>query len=974
MFPFLHLTFGLCCEKSTRWPHGATGVSFRASIVSSDVAVVHQNLQHIPNGRGSKPKNRMRIPAGWVRVLFVLLVFAMQTRVARAQLFDSFDSTRPKFRLWNSDANAQLTPANKTEPGAENIEVSFGTGSYVHLIYPIEPSAILDDLKASLRIRSAQSGLRVGFRVVFPRSTDPATRDPIAEVLLGSSNEGGGRWSTTSIEHVGNQFQERQRFLRAKYGQGIDLQDAFVDAVVLSVYSWPTGTIKLQIDDLQVEGMIAPSISDTPNLADRSTIGDLSHLPVEDQLRQLQATVPRWIQYQGESLDYLKSLGFNAVITSRANDPLVVEQAARSGMGIIATPPDLVPTDNVAQNYQHVQAWLLGMALDQSHFDQTRMRAAKVSKFPASLSRPMIGEAMELYGSYGRMSDWLAIPQPLPTRVRSSREAMEIMQSDLGPITGRSIPLTSIVTQMPNEWIAQKVMAVRALGGEPSETADYDLLQVRMQVYRSIMQGARGWMFRSGTPLDSGDLTSMARSESYTAINREIELLMPWIRAGQSSWRTLTIDSPNHTGAILETPNSQLGIIMASGYMDQICSVAPMPERIQVVLPTSGQIRNVFRITHGELEVLRPQQTPGGMIVAIDRPGLIEQIVTTADPKPVAYLREQIASIAPSMVESRISITQQVIELAQKTLVAQRVSNWEDIRHAESLHRSSMQHLSRSNIPAALKDADRALLIAQSVVRASWEQAAKQFSAFQTSPLITSPLSLPLHFEFNRLLEGRRWQSLAFPGIPFRNNDEFYQSEWRVDRRLVDSVQSDCGVAEVGPDGQPCLVLAARPVGEQPVPTGYAGAAMRVTSPPILAPVGSMIHIRGLVRIESRPGETQSGLLVCDDLGGETLGQLISSVDPSEYTWRRFGLIRFVTKQEGIRLHFETRGQMKAAISSLEVEMLIPSQPAGLPIRPLSPEEPVEETPANTFPITTSTGPIGRPIAGPISSPVQQPK
>ena len=129
------------------------------------------------------------------------------------------------------------------------------------------------------------------------------------------------------------------------------------------------------------------------------------------------------------------------------------------------------------------------------------------------------------------------------------------MQSDLRPLAGRSSPLISIATQLPNEWISQKAMAERALDGGTENTSDYDLLQVRLQVYRSMMQGARGWVFRSGAPLDSGDLTSIARSQGYAAINQEIELLMPWIRAGQSSWQTLNVDSPDHVGAILETPN-----------------------------------------------------------------------------------------------------------------------------------------------------------------------------------------------------------------------------------------------------------------------------------------------------------------------------------------------------------------------------------------------------------------------------------
>ena len=922
MFPFLHYSFALCCKKSTAWPLKTTALFFR-----------------------------------WRIVALVTFFNIVTSHNASAQLFDSFDESQPKFRLWQSDAKAQLSPFRKTEPGLEIIETSFGTGSKVYLIYPIEPCAVINDLNASIRILSAQSGLRIGFRVVFPRSTHPATHDPVTEVLFGTPTEGGGRWSESRIAAVTQQFDDRCRYLRTLFGPSIDLQDAFIDGVVLSVYSDP-GTIKLKVDDLQVDGMVAPTSIAVSESISFNGMRDPSTMSVQEQLRSLQATVPRWILHQGESLDYLKSLGFNAIITNNPNDPLVMEQAARSQMGVIARPPDLVPTESIANDFRHVHGWLIGMTLDQSNWQQTRHLASKLARFPPSLARPTVGEAMELYGPYSQLSDLLAVPLPIATRVRSASEAAAINQSDLRPLAGRSIPLTSIVTQMPDEWIVQKAIATKALREEGGRLVDYDLLQARLQFYRSMMQGARGFIFRSGSPLDSGDPTSMARSQSYAGINQEIELFMPWIRAGQSSWQNLATDSPSHTGTVLETPNSQLAIIVASGPMDQICSIAPTTDRIKITLPMSGQVRKVYRITHGEMETIRAEQTPTGLLVAIDRPGIIEQIVTVVDSKPVAYLQDQLLRIAPNLVASRIDVAEQVLEIGQMSLVAQRVPSndprWEEIRRAQSLHRESTQYLARSKIQQALKASDQALLAAQRIVRGSWDEAASQFGAFQSSPILASPLSLPLHWEFNRLLAGRSWQSLSLPGIPFQDTAQLYQSLWQVDRRLTENIESDCDIGANGPDGSPTLVLATKPINHQPIPSGYGGAVMRVSSPPIIAPAGAMVHIEGLVRIDSPEGEKQSGLLVCDSIGGESLGQLISSSDTSQYAWRRFSLIRFVTEERAIRLHFETRGKMRASIANLKAEMIMPTRNGDLPTRSYSPDETLESE-QNTIPVSTSS-------------------
>ena len=922
MFLFLHYSFALCCKKSTQEPLNALGQLLR-----------------------------------WLSLGLLLVSVVGSCSIANAQLFDTFDEARPKFRLGENDARAQLLPTKRIEPGLEVIEASFGSGSKVYLVYPIDPCVIIEDLTASIRILSAQSGLRIGFRIVFPRSAHSAIDHPITEVIFGTPCEGAGRWSTSTIASVPRLFEERFRYLKTKLGPNVDLQDAYIDAVVLSIYTDP-GTIKLKVDDLQVEGMVAPT-NPTNDVTPFDGSQNPATLSVPEQLRSLQASVPRWILYQGESLDYLRSLGFNAIITNNPNDPLVIEQAAQTQMGVIARPPDLVPTNEVANNYRHVQGWLLGTALDQSHLPQTRNLVSKLTRFPQSLARPSVGEVMEMNGSYSRLSDWLAIPMPIPTRVRSSSESAMIMQSDMRPLVGRSIPLTSIVTQMPDQWMTQKALAARALGSESGGPVDYDRLQVRLQFYRSIMQGTRGFIFRSGSPLDSGDPTSLARGEGYRGINQEIELLMPWIQAGQSTWRSVVTDSVNHSAAVLETPKSQLVIIVASGPMDQICSTAPATNQIKITLPSSGQLRNVFRITHGELETLRGQETSNGLVVTIDRPGIIEQIVSVVDPMPAAYLKEQLLRLRSGIISSRIDITEQVIQLGQMALVSQSVPNsdsrWEEIKRAESLYRDSVQYLRASQIPQSMRAADQATLIAQRIVRGSWEEAAAQFGAIQSSPLVASPLSLPLHWEFNRLLAGRGFQTLAIPGVPFRDTAQHFQDGWEVDRR-TDTVESNCSVGANGPDGNPTLVLMTRPMGNQAIPSGYAGAVMRVSSPAISTLANAMVHIEGFVRIQSPPGETQSGLLVCDNVGGESLGQLISSSDASEYSWRRFNLFRFVTNDRSIRMHFETRGEMRAEIANLTIKMIVPGRPADVLIRPYDPMESVEAS-QPSMPVSTSASP-----------------
>jgi hypothetical protein len=107
---------------------------------------------------------------------------------------------------------------------------------------------------------------------------------------------------------------------------------------------------------------------------------------------------------------------------------------------------------------------------------------------------------------------------------------------------------------------------------------------------------------------------------------------------------------------------------------------------------------------------------------------------------------------------------------------------------------------------------------------------------------------------------------------------------------------------------------------------------MRVTSPKIVVPRGAFVHIEGLVQVESVKDQSQSGLLICDNFGGEALGQLVSSYDSSDSLWRRISLFRLATHEDGLEIYLEPRGQVQAAVADLSVQIIMPAQNQNLPV------------------------------------------
>ena len=882
-----------------------------------------------------KPILRITLSLRWLWKIGAVCLFALfaTDQTLDAQVLDTFDQGPPRFSLWRDDARTLMRQVDRKDPGVETIEFTHGNGSFIYLITPIEPCAIIPELQASIRIRAAQSGMRIGMRVVFPRAKHPATHAALTEVVFGSANDGAGRWSTCSISDLVNLVEDRQRFLRRLFGPDIDLREPYIDAILLSVYGVP-GTTKLQVDELNIEGMIAPgTLSDDQMIQSTANATE----PPGEKLRRIQQSVPRWIQHQGESLAYLQTLGFNGVITHNPHDELVAQQAIESSMAVIAPPPTVVPSQEQASRYEHVSAWLLGLALNQNQLEPSRQRVATMTRYPEALSKPMVGEAWELYGSFSQLSDWLSTPVPLATSVRSAKEAASIMRADLSPIAGRNVPMSSLWTQLSNEWLLQRIVTAESLGRSPWPMADHDRLQARLQWIRSLMQGSKGWIFRSPFSLDSGDETSSVRAESFASINREIELFLPWIQAGESDWRNVQVNSSEYTAAMLETPASQLVLAVASGPWDQLCSPAPIIERMEITVPVNGQPRQIYRITHGTLERVPSKNIPGAMVVTIERPAIVEQLVSMIDNGPWSYLQSTLNRLGPSLVESRIDTATQLILIAQMTLVARQLpasdQDWERIREAQSAQRSALQYLANSDLTRAAQYADAATLLAQRTVRNSWEIAKDQFPSVNSSPLVVSPLSLPLHFELDRTLQNRNWQHFTLQGTPFGDLSSWQQAGWSSNHRMVDQIDSSIEISSGGgATGDNALVLQAVSRTSQPIPSGYAGTSMRVTSPKIILPVGSLVHFEALVHVESPATESQTGLLVSDNMGGEALGQLVSSYDQTQATWRRVSLFRMITQQEGMELYFETRGSVKAHISGIHIEWIMPGQNRNLPI------------------------------------------
>ncbi len=903
-----------------------------------------------------KPRNYRSDVVRHVKLcVFAVTMLTGTCLPAYTQLRDDFESGPTRWRLLPDDAgtrvvqNQRIATIPHTGSASEMVEVSVGLqGTYVHLIYPLqERLAIIDELWTSLWVRAAPRGMRPAFRVVFPRTAHPATSEPLTTLLYGTPSTGGGQWSYVEVKRPVELLEAQRRVLKAQFGPATDLRDPYIDAIILDVFNG-AGNTKLQIDDLAIEGMISVATlasqsfptSFGSNFESQLHTKEVSPQIIAERARDLRASVPRWLQYHGESLDWIATLGMNGIVVDQAPTVTLLNEATRLGLGVIAPPPNVMPIESELASWEAVQSWSLGWALDATQLDTARDTTVRLNRLPLALHRPTLAEAMESYGPYGRLVDLLAVPIPLPTTLRNNDEAGRILQTSVQPLRGRTIPLASIMLEPLNEWRLQRDRFSEVLQSNAATIEPYDLGQARLQLMRSIGHGVRGWYFRSMAPLDSEASVNSLRADSLRSLNAELSLLAPWIQSGEPA-APIAIDlKTGYTGYRIAMPRSQLIMLVKRGDYDQLVIPAENPSSLPLILGRQEQTTQAYRISRGRLESLPTQPSPEGWRLSIPEPASVEALVITEDPRAIGYLQAKLAEIAPTITESRMSIAEQSLQVAQMTLVSERVPAndpaWRDVATAQSHLRSATQFLTRGDLLRCLTSADTATSIADRITRQSWLRAVIRFPTPTSSPLTVSKLSLPLHWDLDRVVGVRMWEPRTVPSANFDDMQNMLNEGWTIDRRLEDRVASEALVVSgSGPDGSSSLVLEAKPLNGTPLSGGYAGASMRIESPVIEVPTDSLVHIQGLVRVLYCGNEPQSGLLTYDRYGGPALGQLLNNSAGDPNTWQRISLYRLATDSEGCRIIFELRGAAKIQIDQLQVESMMPTPVPNYPTSPL---------------------------------------
>lgn len=872
-----------------------------------------------------------------------LLVFSSGMPAAAAYR-ENFESPETSWRFAAADAAYRIHQHQRVQTqshwghGCEQLRVATGRGTFVYFRQEIGRPRVIDELVPSLWVKADRPGIQLLARVVFPRAVDDRTGRPVTALIRGGTYTAVGSWQRLAVENTPKLAAEQARVLTVQLGRDVDHREAYLDLVLLNAYCG-TGIVELFVDDLEINGYLPVKDRPAPHSspggqqvapADRAAGGKQAAGQVAMRGAVLSAGgrpfFPRVIEHRGESFEFLKRLGFNAVRVAAPPTPWQVAEARRHDMWIVGPPPDVRAGRGIGPSLDRVLAWDLGRNLEQRQLADVRDLALAVRRADEQTDRPLLAEADEQLRSYSRVASVMLLRRaPLETNFDLIDYAtwFRARRQLLRPGT----PAWATIQTQPSVVRNEQAQAAGL-----SLPANVDAQQIRLLALSAVSAGARGLLFTSRDRLDGEDQASLARAQALEMINRQLELIEPWL-AVSDHVSMLNIGEQDVSAAMFAANHAQLILLTQIAPHAQHVVAPPARERLSLVVPGVPESSDAYLVSADGLRPLPHRRVTGGVGVAVDRLRSASAIVFTSDPLVYARLAQTSLRNQQRLAQLQLSATADLLKQTEPVLAALAAGRRgaSDSSTSLAIIKANLSQgermLATGQDQAASTYAHRAAVSLAQLRRDAWEQVAKPGDGC-CSPLWMNFAVLPgRDAEFEKLASHAGANQA--PSGNMEDLQRMVAAGWRHFRRDEPGIATHVELSAAGPNtGQFSLRLEATAGGED--------AAACVESPPIWirspgVPLraGQPYVIRGWVRIDAPLAGTVDGVAIHDSVQGPDFGLRIDKTDG----WRPFTLHGVAMRNQPLALNIELTGLGEAFID--DVEIIVPGladpQPARQP-------------------------------------------
>ena len=906
-----------------------------------------------------------------------------------------FETPQTSWKSAGADARYQITRQERTNTEkhsgnhSEQITLAAQGGTFVYVAHDVGHPRVISELKAQVWVKSNRSGLQLLAKVILPRVRDPRTGRPVVTLVPGTSYNRPGQWQPLVVEDLPNAVKRNARTLRLQLRNEVDTREAYVEQVYLNLFGGP-GTTQVWIDDLQLVGHVElPLVQTGPNdprlrTPHASVAGQAPGTPpstatakpgnwsasaastpkssepnrTDHPPRKVELIGPvlqidkrpvlvRAIRYQGEPLSFLKKLGFNAVWLDQVPSRDLLVAIRESGLNVICPPPEairtapestvkgphILPSPKIGPEYEPVIAWNLGWGLGEADVETTRQYSQKIRRADLQSNRPLICQPTDQLRELSCHVDLLMIDQaPLCSSIELSDYGTWLRSRKQLARPGKQIWAT--VQTETNLGILQQWSTMgRGLGSPPPEL-EYD--QIRLAALTAITSCGRGLLFESRNPLTADDPQTLSRVRSLELVNRELELIEPFVAAGNEV-DTVESSHPEVAGALFSYHRCRMLVPIWSGPGAQYVPGGTKGDQLSFVVPGIPESNRAYELVPGALRTVRLRsRVTGGIQVTLSDFSLSTLIVFTEDPQTLVSLRQLAQKSGPRMAKLLHEAAGERIARARR-LDERLRSRPKDEWDAEENLVLAQKELQRCDGAVAAKDYPKVCLYAQRSMRAirllersNWTKAIASAPSPVSSPATVGFATLPWHWSL--IDHSRRWalgQNLVAGGDFDTIQTAMtggWQHFWHETRRVQSRVDILPEASRSGPAG---LRLAALWTDPSIPPTPIETPPVWVTSPPIHVEVGTLVRIHGWVHIPTPLTGSVDGLMIFDSMTGMALAERIGETTD----WQSFTLYRIAPKSDTLTVTFALSGLGEVWLDDVTIQPLGPA----IPTRPPSP-------------------------------------
>lgn len=872
---------------------------------------------------------------------------------------NGFETRTPLWSLQNADAKFRELKHEMTDTTArtgqlcEYVHVQAEQGTYVYYFYPVGKAPLSEDLSASVSVRANRPGVQIVARLVLPRERDPKNLDqPLTTLLRGDAYRQVSRWERLELRRPAKLAKDQQQLLRAELKRDVDFTGAYIDRLLLNVYSGP-GSTEVWIDDLEVGPLdeLPPFLATSrPVEPPKRATPDKATMPEMPPLRSNRAAVIemnqdrllvngrrffiRGIRYSDTPLKVLRDAGFNTLWFDYSAPPAQLEEAVNLGFWLVPTLPvnsddqKVVTREGIGQVVNRflekdaVLFWYLGGGLKREDAQQVKYVAQLVRS--ADPQRPIGVNAWDGFKPYTRDLDLVGMHRwPLMTGLELSQYRDWLVQRrNLG--RPDAYHWTWVQTHLP-DWYTNLVYDRPGAAGFAEPVGPHPE-QIRLLTYIALSAGAKGLGFWSDRFLADSH-QGRDRLLMLALLNLELRMLEPLlVSASSPEWVDTSL--PDVKAAVLRA--DQRGILLLPIWLGKGSQFVPgqaAAKALTVTVPQVPASTQAWLVSPSEVRSLRTERVPGGTRVTIPEFGLTAAIVFTADNALVERFQDQVRqtqTIATQWsydlaMEELKKVTQVNAELVQ--LGRGQPDGPSLLEAAQKRLRACYELASQRNHREAYAESQRAMRPLRILMRAQWEEATKELSVPVASPYAVSYFTLARHWRFiDQAKRGPAGANVLVDG-GFEQNAR----GWSLIEATLDDVELIARPVSDDPkEGKQCLMLQVKPRGAaQNVPAALERTYLALESAPVRLPPGSLVRISGWLKVPEPIGASVDGALLFDSAGGEPLALRMTAKLP----WTQVTLYRQVPPSGDLSVTVALTGLGTVYFDDLRIEP-VPAIPA----------------------------------------------